>query len=697
MKTQPGQHSFLPNPLSRRHWLRVAVAQTVGFSCLAGWQGKARAADYEPLNRYPRMVQNWFIEQVRQAERRKLNLMNQLKTKADAEAYVKSVRAKIRECFGPEPDRTPLKAQTTGIVDREDYTIEKIIFESRPNFPVTANLYLPKNVTSPRPGVVGTCGHSTNGKAAEAYQSFAQGLAKLGYVCLIYDPIGQGERLQYVKDDLSPQMGIGVSEHLYAGNQQFLVGEFFGMWRAWDGIRALDYLLSRKEVDPKHVGVTGNSGGGTMTTWLSGVESRWTMAAPACFVTTFRRNLENELPADTEQCPPKALALSLDHDDFLAALAPKPVIILAKERDFFDVRGSEEAYARLKRLYKLLGAEDNIALAVGPTYHGYSQENREAMYRWFNRATEISQAQSEPAIQIETDETLQCTPHGQVAELKGTRTVFHFTRDKAQELAKSRGKLKGKALLSVVREVLKLPQLPKSTPDYRIWRYLGSRSYPTRSGIAYAVETEPGIEAIVYRLSDERLYSRPPKTGPKAILYVSHLSSDAELREEPLVKELMKANPGVPLFTCDVRGSGESQPDTCGPNSFHSAYGSDYFYAIHSLMLDRPYLGQKTFDVLRTLDWLASLGHTEVHLAGLGRGALSAAFAGLFSGDVRQVTLKHALTSYDEIAQSETYAWPLSTLLPNVLARFDLPDCYAALKSKNLRQIEPWDAMAGNT
>ena len=107
-----------------------------------------------------------------------------------------------------------------------------------------------------------------------------------------------------------------MREHIYAGNQQFLVGEFFGAWRAWDGIRALDYLLTRPEVDPKHVGITGNSGGGTMTTWLCGVEPRWTMAAPSCFVTTFRRNLENELPADTEQCPPRVLALGLDHCGF---------------------------------------------------------------------------------------------------------------------------------------------------------------------------------------------------------------------------------------------------------------------------------------------------------------------------------------------------------------------------------------------
>lgn len=683
---------FLPHEMTRRHWVQAAVFGALGIKGLFAQRPQGQAEKNQPLNRYPRMVQEWFVEQARLAESQKINIINRLSSKADAEAYIKSVKGKIRQCFGPEPERTPLNAWTTGIVERDTYTIEKIIFESRPHFPVTANLYLPKDIKTPRPGVVGSCGHSDNGKAAEAYQSFAQGLVRLGYACLIYDPIGQGERLQYVKEDLSPKIGVGVAEHLHAGNQQFLVGEFLGMWRAWDGIRALDYLLSRKEVDPKHVGITGNSGGGTMTTWLCGVESRWTMAAPACFVTTFRRNLENELPADTEQCPPLALALSLDHDDFLAAMAPKPVIILGKEKDFFDVRGTEEAYGRLKKLYALLGAEDNIALAIGPTYHGYSQENREAMYRWFNKVTEISDAQTEPALQIEKDETLQCSPKGQVAEMEAVRNVFHFTRDKANELKKARGQVQGNSLLSNIREVLKLPRAPESAADYRITRPLGNRGYPTRYAATYAVETERGIQAIVYRLSSEQLLSRPPKAGTKAILYVSHLSSDQELREEPFLKELIEANPDVPFFTCDVRGSGESQPDTCGPNSFHSAYGSDYFYAIHSLMLDRPYLGQKTFDVLRVLEWLASVGHTEIHLAGMCRGALAATFAGLLSEHVKQVTLKHALTSYDEIAHSEDYDWPLSTLLPNVLAKFDLPDCYEALKSKQLRIIEPWSA-----
>jgi cephalosporin-C deacetylase-like acetyl esterase len=698
--------------ISRRRIL-LSVGTHAAALPLLSWlnTSSALAADvYEPLNRFPRMVNEFFVRQVRESGERHLHKLNQLQTKADAEEYVRNARTRIRQAFGPEPERSPLNPRVTGTVERDTYRIENVIFDSRPGFPVTANIYIPNGQNAPMPAVVGTCGHSTNGKAAEAYQSFAQGLARQGYVCLIYDPIGQGERLQYVKDDLSPRMGVGVGEHLHAGNQQFLVGEFFGMWRAWDGIRALDYLLTRPEVDKQQIGVTGNSGGGTMTTWLCGIEQRWAMGAPSCFVTTFRRNMENELPQDTEQCPPRALALDLDHADFLAAMAPKPIIILAKERDYFDVRGSEETYERLRRLYRLLGAEDNVALFYGPTGHGYSQENREALYSWFNRATGTTAVDSdrafdgvlqatadvkfsaEPEITIEKDETLWCTGQGQVAADKNTRTVFDFTREKSKQLASRRTELRGAALRQAVTDVLKLPENRRGTPEYRNWRYLGSRSYPTKYAMSYTVETEPGVQAIVYRLTTESWYSRPPRAGKRAILYVSHLSSDNELREEPLVREVMQAESDSPVFACDVRGIGESLPDTCNPGSFHSSYGNDYFYAIHSLMLDRPYLGQKTFDVLRVLDWLGSVGHTDIHLVGRGWGALAATFAAVISDQVKQVTLKNALTSYAEIAESEHYNWPLSALLPCVLAQFDLPDCFAELNSKKLRRIDSWGA-----
>jgi len=670
-------------------------------TCLNGGSAKAASGSGDsslaPLNRFGRMVQEYFVQRVRRVEKQAEQRRSALKTRTDAEEYVRDVQEKIQQSFGPWPVKTPLNPRITGIVERDAYTIEKVIFESRPNFLVTANLYIPKGRAFPLPGVVGTCGHSSNGKAAEFYQGFAQGLAKQGYVVLIYDPIGQGERLQYPDKNLKSKIGVGVREHLYAGNQQFLVGEFFGSWRAWDGIRALDYLLMRKEVDPKHIGVTGNSGGGTMTTWLCGVESRWTMAAPSCFVTTFGRNLENELPADTEQCPPQALALGLDHCDFLAAMAPKPVIILAKEKDYFDVRGTEEAYNRLKRLYKLLGAEKNIQLFVGPGYHGYSQDNREAMYRWFNRVTGISKAQREPELVIEKDETLWCAPRGQVCELN-SRPIYSFTKAKSQVLAKKRrSNFSTPELKRRIVKTLRLKELgklraDKPIPEYRILRNWRRRDYPKPYWVTYTVETEPGIHAIVYRLCDDRLMSRPPKGPKRAILYIAHHSSDAEIREEPLIAELLKGEPDSAFYTCDVRGIGESRPNTCNQDSFLDPYGSDYFYAIHSIMLDRPYVGQKTYDVLRVLHWLRGNGHDEVHIVGKGWGALPATFAAVLSDQVRQITLKNALTSYSDIAESENYVWPLSALVPNILKSYDLPDCYSALREKKLKQIDPLEA-----
>ena len=647
-----------------------------------------------PLHRFPRMVQEWVVGQVRAAEQRGNERRAALRTKADAEAYVTSVQQRIRQSFGPFPEKTPLNARVTGTVDRDAYRVEKVIFESRPGFPVTGNLYIPKNRKFPLPGVVGVCGHSLNGKAGDTYQSFAQGLARMGYVVLIYDPLGQGERFQYLKPDGKSRYGGSVSEHIQTGNQLCLVGGFLGSWFTWDGIRALDYLLTRPEVDPKQVGLTGNSGGGTQTTWLCGNETRWSMAAPSCFVTTFRRNAENELPADTEQCPPNAMALDLDHSDFLAAMAPKPVTILGKERDFFDVRGVEEAHARLKQLYGLLGQPGNAGLFIGPTPHGYTIENREAMYRFFNRVTHISDAQTEPALVIEKDETLWASPGGQIGATGQARSVFSFCQEASRNFETKRGEVNGDALKKAARDLLKLPEA-RGVPDYRILRAAGNRKYGAKGYASYAVETEPGIQAIVTRLDTDQLTSRPPRGAKRAVLYVSHRSADAELRGEVLVQELRKSEPDSAFYAMDVRGIGDSQPDICGPDQFTKPYGSDFFLTAQSLMLGRPYLGQKVFDILRVLSWLKDQGHEEIHLAGRGWGALAAGFAGLFSEDVKQVTLKNALGSYASVAETEDYKWPYAQLLPGVLERFDLPDVYRELKGKNLRQIDAWGPLDG--
>jgi len=645
----------------------------------------AQAAELQSYNHFPRMMQDYFLDRVGESLANPRKRRASLKTKQDAEAYVKDVRAKIAQCFGPWPKKCPLNARITGTIERDSYKIEKVIFDSRLDFPITANLYLPKGRNKPLPAVIGTCGHGDPAKATPIYQSFAQGLARQGYIVLIFDPIGQGERVQMLSKDLKPLHGIGVPEHNYTGKQMLLNGEHLSSWFTWDCIRCVDFLLSRPEVDPKHIGVTGNSGGGTQATWFCGVESRLTMAAPSCFVVGFETNLKNELPADIEQCPPKAISLGLDHLDFIVAMAPKPVILLGQEKDFFDVRGTDHAVKELKKIYKLLGAEQNIQFFAGPEYHGFSKHNREAMYSWFNKVTKISDAKLEPELSLEDIELLSCTPNGQVGE-SNPRSLTSYTKEYSQDFKSKRGMPAGEDLKRKIRSVLKLPALI-GTAEYRILRPLPGRQYPKKFSACYAVETEKGITIPVYRLSDTALYSRPPAGVKRAILYVSHLSADEELRKEALIKDLIGAEPGSAIYACDVRGIGESKPNTCA-DDFFGSYGNDYFYSAHSIMLNSTYTGQKTYDLIRIIDWLKSCGHEEVHLVGNGWGAIPATFAAVLSDTIKQVTLKNALTSYTDIAENDEFNWPLSTLIPGVLKQFDLTDCYRELASKNLMQID---------
>jgi pimeloyl-ACP methyl ester carboxylesterase len=648
------------------------------------------ASELAPLNRFPRMVHDYWLARVTEQERTAEALRGALRTRADAERFARERGEKARHCFGELPAKTTLNPRISGRMERETYTIENIVFESRPNFLVTGNLYLPKKA-GPLPAVVGVCGHSENGKAAGTYQSFAQGLARLGYVCFLIDPAGQGERWQCLDERLKRTKGGSTHEHNYVGNQQLLVGEFFGTWQAWDGIRALDYLLTRTEVDPRRVMVTGNSGGGTIATWMCALEPRFAGAAPSCFVNTFRRLVEHEEAQDAEQCPPGALAHGLNHSDFFLPFAPRALMVLGQERDFFDVRGLEQAFAQLRQIYALLGAEERVALFVGPDTHGYHQKNREAMYGWFNQLTGGANTAAEPALTLEKDETLWCTPKGQVA-LLGAKTVIAFTNEKARELKSARAPLAGDGLRRAVAAVVKLP-LSDGAPDYRILPAPPSRRYPKRFAGNYAVETEPGILTIVYCLSDTQLVSRPPRGVKRAILYVSHRSADAELRDEPLVREVLAAEPAAAFYACDLRGVGESQPNTTA-RGFAEPYGSDYFYAAYGVMADRPYPAQRAGDIVRLVDWLRSHGHDEIHLVARGWGTIPATLASVLDDRIGQLTLKHALTSYQEIAEATDYDWPLSALLPGVLRTFDLPDCYRALQTRNLRQIEPRGARA---
>jgi dienelactone hydrolase len=670
----------------------------VGLSSVAGVHSVLSAASSNSLSeklrvapifneyRYGHMVQEYYVGRLRSISERRTLERNSIQTPEQVWHLKAEVRAKVAACYGQLPDRTPLKTKVTRRIEREQYVIEHLLFQSRPGYLVTANVYVPKGGPAKKPTVLGTCGHSSNGKAAESYQEFARNLAKQGYLVLIYDPPGQGERAEYRDQVGEPRVRGGTHSHNVVGNQMTLIGENFAKWEAWDGIRAVDYLLSRDDVDPLHLGVTGNSGGGTQTCHLTALEDRFTMAAPSCFVTRFLYNLENEEPTDSEQVIPGWLAAGLDMTDFFVAQLPRPTILIGQENDFFDVRGLRETFHELKRLYTILGFGDRVQLHVGANTHGYHRDGREAMYGFFNQQTGKPRNYSESNAAIEKDEVLQVTNSGHVYDL-GSRKTYEFTAEVSSQLRSRRGVVGGKQLVDILTKRLAIPGRGQA-PRYRGMRHRSIWNEPSTRDYGFIIETETPIRVMLHAIPrDGALYFFPKKKA--ATIYLPHRSSLKEM----IGGQAVEIEQEDIRFALDVRGIGQMTARTHkdSGNNFFNPYGSDFMYANQGFLLNEPYCGRRVFDVLRVLDLFQSHGYEKIHLVGRGLGALTATFASLLHPLVKSVTLHNTLLSYFELTQDSRYQWPQSSMIYGALTEFDIPDCLQALhRSKKLKVVDPW-------
>ncbi|NUP98634.1 MAG: acetylxylan esterase, partial [Armatimonadetes bacterium] len=347
-------------------------------------------------------------------ESKRLEAWRSLTTPAAVAARQSWVRETVQRMIGPFPARCDLDPRVTGGFDRADYRVELVIFDSRPGFPVTATLYVPRG-DGPFPAVVVPCGHSANGRMVEGYQRAHIGFVKQGFVVLAYDPISQGERIQYLDDAGQPTIGNCCHEHCMAGNQLALTGGSMANIRIWDGIRAHDYLLTRGEVDPQRVAVAGNSGGGTLSTFLLCLDERYAAGSPNCYITTLVHRIATRMAADSEQQFVPMLLEGIDHADLLLPAAPKPVQIGAALRDFFPIDGTRRTTADLQRVYEVLGAGDKMTIATTDNVHGWDKTLREAATMWFNRHLRgVDEPYEEPDFPVEDDPTLFATRTGQV-------------------------------------------------------------------------------------------------------------------------------------------------------------------------------------------------------------------------------------------------------------------------------------------
>ncbi len=352
-------------------------------------------------------------------------------TRAEAEARKQYVRSKILEVIGGLPDYSgPLNARITGRIDAGQYTIEKIVFESLPRYWVTANAYVPKSA-GPHPGILIPLGHWEQGKPAA--QRMAGNFALKGFVVLAFDPMGQGERLQAYDWRTGKSLAGGATEqHILAGAQSLLVGETFARYRIWDAKRALDYLVSRPDVDSARIGCTGCSGGGTVTTYISALDSRIKVAVPSCYMNSFKLLFTGAV-GDSEQSPPGFLSAGLDQTDYVELFAPKPWMITSTEQDFFTPAGAKIVFEEAKRWYGIYGAEDRIAWVVGPGGHGTPHQVREAVYGWMIRwLNNGAGSPKEQDIELRPDHQFWATATGQVSTDLKSRDLYEIIREHAE-------------------------------------------------------------------------------------------------------------------------------------------------------------------------------------------------------------------------------------------------------------------------
>lgn len=636
-------------------------------------------------NGYQHMVLDDYVRRMRSLQAERREILGVMRTRADAVAYQNRCLRAVQRAFSPRPARTPLNPRVTGILEQDGYRVEKLLLESRPAFLVSANLYVPARSAGPFPVVLGTCGHSMAGKAEPAYQSFCQRLVRCGFMVLVYEPCNQGERDQYVNVPDRQCVAGCCAAHNMMGKQMELLGEFYGMWRVWDGIRCLDYLLSRPDADPRTVGVTGNSGGGTLTEWLWAVDDRFTMAAPSCFVTTFLHNLENEIPADCEQYPPGVVGAGLEMADLMAPRAPKPLLLLGQEYDYFDRRGLRQAHADLARLYARLGRPGNLELFLGPGTHGYSEHNQKAMVRFFCRHAGLDPAPGLQETHPVQAALLQATPGGNTVAA-GSRPVFALLDEQAASLENRRRPLKPQALRRRLSALLTLPQWRRSRAGVAHYRVLRPASFAGKTVARYAVESERELQAILKKRLVDPARAYTLDVEREVHLLLPHVASEEELTGDPWARAL---NPDGPLYALDVRGLGESLPEPQGPAAFFQPYGMDYMLHGHAILFGESYLGRRVFDVLRTMELLCANGADCVHLYGRGQGAILALFAGVLHPGAGRITLRNGPLAYRDWVRAPLVAWPAANFLRGVLRSFDLPDVMA-LASDRITISDPW-------
>jgi cephalosporin-C deacetylase-like acetyl esterase len=629
---------------------RIAVA--VCAAALPLW---GQPAGQDPLLR-------WMDQIAQQQLTQRESTIAGIRTTADADRRRQWVRAKFLEIIGGLPDyHGPLNARITGRIRNDSYTLEKVIFESLPHYFVTANLYRP-NQPGRYPAVLMSAGHTTLGKTEN--HVMAANLAAKGFVALAYDPVGLGERMQ----DYDSRVGRGIAgcctnEHLQAGTQSILIGESVARYFIWDAMRALDYLVSRPEVDPDRVGAAGCSGGGCLTTYIAALDPRIKAAAPACFLNSYRLLFAGPDP-DSEMGLPEFLVSGLDHADFLEVVAPSmPWLVLTTEGDYFTPPGVRMVYDEARRWYQIYGAQDKLRYFLGPGPHGTPRETREQMYGWMIRWLKDGKGDAkELEIPLYPDYELQVTKSGQVDDEPGSRKLYQVILEQYRARKQPRG------IPELLAELRRL-HVP-SDGQKPLMKSLEETSQSAWRRIRINIQAEPDLDI------QGTLYV-PTSSGRKpALLLVKDRTSAAVAQ--------MAAAKGTVVLDLEPRDSPSGDD--------HRPYLGNWQTNSRANAIGRNLPAMRAHDILQGVDLLAGrddVDPAKVRAAAWGVKGMWLLLAAAVDPRIGGIWLDHTPYSLSSALERPLNASLFETVIPGFLLHWDTQDLVRAIAPRPVLWTDP--------
>jgi dienelactone hydrolase len=648
--------------------LRAGLAQTAASPAFPGVR----------FGEYSKCLPEYLATLAQEATSKRTAALQSLTSRVRIEARQKQLRDLLWQLIGGPEERTPLKAHTVGQLERTGYRVEKVIYESRPNLFISANLYVPEGRGGPFPAVLFQSGHYWEGKAYPSYQRCCQGLVQLGFVVLAFDPMGQGERINYLDDaGTGSRLSSCDEEHTVPGKQLILFGDSSTRFQLWDAIRSLDYLVSLPFVDGKRVASVGHSGGGTLTMLLAAADDRLSAAA-VCM-----GNIENIVSVpfrspgatdDAEQDFVYGGPAGFDRWDLLYPFAPKPLLIWPSDRDFFAtyspdyIRDGWDEFGHLKRIYDTLGRPDSLAWADTPLPHALAYDSRLLIYNWFRRwlGGQETPIEQEPSVKPEPVSELWTTSSGSVVRSLRSATPH--------SLIVSRSVQRKPASLD---ELLKIDRGAAVRPAERLGR-VKSRIIEVQ---ALEVTTYPSVRLPAFLLIPEKTPTNKP-----VLLVLDEMGHD-RLWFTPEV-DLVLSETSPIICSAELRGIGSSAPSfSPGAADYESWHQQEENYAWGSLMLGKPLVGQRVTDVLALVGALKSHSTTRgrpIYVAALGKMTVPALFAAALNPDIQGLYLAGGLVSFQNLVETEIYKHPFANFVPGLLNHTDLPEVAASISPRKV-------------